>query len=361
MHCKIFTYAAPSLGILAEFLMTSEPSLITAIVPNYNYAAFLRSAIESLLAQDVPFREVIVVDDGSTDNSREILNSYAELVTIVTKENGGQLGACLTGLARAQSPFVYFMDADDKAYPNLVRRVQPMLQNDVVQAKFALEAMDENGRPKGTAFPSYRNNYSNTQMQADNNTLGFHISAPTSGLIFSVSALRSLPLDRLFARDFIDGVPNLLMPYLGKVLTLNEPLAWYRVHGASHSQWGKPTQALLTVETQMHTRRWGEAAKILEGISCPKSDVKIERSSFMTERAIMMRVLEGRRVRPIDAIRFARAVVASHMTPRLKAFNVGWAAALLLAPAALARKILEAKRSTAKRPAILERLLRLGR
>jgi glycosyltransferase involved in cell wall biosynthesis len=63
---------------------------VSIIINNYNYGSFLKDAIESSLNQTYPDTEVIVVDDGSTDNSRQIISSYEGLIIPVLKQNGGQ-------------------------------------------------------------------------------------------------------------------------------------------------------------------------------------------------------------------------------------------------------------------------------
>jgi cellulose synthase/poly-beta-1,6-N-acetylglucosamine synthase-like glycosyltransferase len=67
-----------------------EGTRVSVIINKYNYARFLRDAIESALRQTHPSTEVVVVDDGSTDHSREIIAEYAGRVTPVLKENGGR-------------------------------------------------------------------------------------------------------------------------------------------------------------------------------------------------------------------------------------------------------------------------------
>ena len=63
--------------------------LVTILINNYNYGRYLREAIDSALGQTYPFREVVVVDDGSTDNSRDIIRSYGSKILPILKENGG--------------------------------------------------------------------------------------------------------------------------------------------------------------------------------------------------------------------------------------------------------------------------------
>jgi glycosyltransferase involved in cell wall biosynthesis len=97
----------------------------TCLINNYNYARFVGDAVESALAQSVPFDEVIVVDDGSRDDSVELLTRrYAEhsAVRIVAKEHQGQLSCFNEGYACSTGDIVFFLDADDVYEPNYVEQ-----------------------------------------------------------------------------------------------------------------------------------------------------------------------------------------------------------------------------------------------
>lgn len=91
--------------------MTTGASL-SVVIPAYNAAAFLGEAIESVFAQDAQAREVIVVDDGSTDATGAVAASYAE-VRVIAQANGGIGAARNTGLRVASAPLIAFLDADD--------------------------------------------------------------------------------------------------------------------------------------------------------------------------------------------------------------------------------------------------------
>ena len=87
--------------------------LVSIIINNYNYARFLRAAIDSALGQSYASIEVLVVDDGSTDQSRAIIDSYGDRVKSILKKNGGQASALNAGFAQCQGDIVIFLDADD--------------------------------------------------------------------------------------------------------------------------------------------------------------------------------------------------------------------------------------------------------
>jgi len=97
--------------------------LVSILINNYNYGRFLGKAIESALRQTYKNIEVIVVDDGSTDHSSEVIAKYAGSIIAIEKENGGQPTAFNAGFARSQGDIVCFLDADDLFLPHKVQTV----------------------------------------------------------------------------------------------------------------------------------------------------------------------------------------------------------------------------------------------
>ena len=97
--------------------MTDRP-LATIIIRTYNRATRISRAIDSALAQDWTPREIIVVDDGSADNTREVVEAYAARgVRYVWQKNQGVTGARFTGLAEAKGDFIALLDSDDTWQP----------------------------------------------------------------------------------------------------------------------------------------------------------------------------------------------------------------------------------------------------
>lgn len=87
--------------------------LISVIIPCYNGAQYISEALDSVLRQRYPKVEIIVVDDGSTDRSAEILTGYGDKITVVSQANAGLPAARNSGIAVAQGEFYGFLDADD--------------------------------------------------------------------------------------------------------------------------------------------------------------------------------------------------------------------------------------------------------
>jgi glycosyltransferase involved in cell wall biosynthesis len=94
-----------------------DNSTVSIIIPDYNHAQFVGDAIQSVLNQDYSNFEIIVVDDGSTDNSREVIGKFGEKVRYIWQENQGLSAARNTGINLANGSFVCVLDADDMYEP----------------------------------------------------------------------------------------------------------------------------------------------------------------------------------------------------------------------------------------------------
>lgn len=133
--------------------------LVSVVIPTYNYGRFLREAVDSVLAQGLSDLEVIVVDDGSTDETPEVIAGLGDpRVRAVRTPNGGISAARNTGLALATGTWLAFLDADDRWAPTKLARQLAMVERepelDLVFTDFA--RFDENGRFEQTQFEFVR-------------------------------------------------------------------------------------------------------------------------------------------------------------------------------------------------------------
>jgi glycosyltransferase involved in cell wall biosynthesis len=97
--------------------------LVSIIINNYNYGQFLQEAIDSALNQTYLNTEVVVVDDGSTDNSQDMIKSYGDKIVPVLKANGGQASAFNAGFATSRGDIICFLDSDDMFMPEKVAQI----------------------------------------------------------------------------------------------------------------------------------------------------------------------------------------------------------------------------------------------
>jgi len=100
----------------------SKKYKISIVTPNYNYENYIAETIESVLAQNYPYFEHIIVDDGSTDNSVEVIKKYVEKypdkIKLIQQENAGQTPAINRGLAEVSGDIVVWINSDDYFLPN---------------------------------------------------------------------------------------------------------------------------------------------------------------------------------------------------------------------------------------------------
>lgn len=96
---------------------------VTVVISTFNRAKYLREAIESILAQSVRPRRIVVVDDGSTDNTADLVAGFLDKVEYVRMENGGKARALNFALQTITTRYVWFFDDDDAAYPDALRNL----------------------------------------------------------------------------------------------------------------------------------------------------------------------------------------------------------------------------------------------
>jgi hypothetical protein len=103
-----------------------KPPVVSIIIDTFNHGAFLRDALESVLAQDAPLDdvEILVIDDGSTDQTPALVEPYTPRVRYLRKENGGQASAFNAGIAASQGELLFFLDGDDWWAPHKLRTVR---------------------------------------------------------------------------------------------------------------------------------------------------------------------------------------------------------------------------------------------
>lgn len=208
--------------------------LASIIIDNYNYDKYIGETIVSALNQTYQYKEIIVVDDGSTDNSRAIIESYGDQVIHVYKKNGGQASALNAGFAESKGDFVFFLDSDDVLFPDAVKNAVALLRPGVSKVHWPLWIIDENGNKTGETKPGLvlpEGDLSEVILRGGPTS---YISSPTSGNAWSREFLKKvcpLPEDVSYYKTCADEYLYTLAPVFGLIKAIQKPQGYYRIHG----------------------------------------------------------------------------------------------------------------------------------
>ncbi len=269
---------------------------VTIAICNYNYERFLTAAIDSALAQEYPATKVMVVDDGSTDGSRTIIESYGNRVLFLSKKNGGQVSAYNHAIASLDTEYVIFLDSDDVLYPSAVSEVMRFFEYGTwAKVQFRLDVMDNEGALTGAYVPHSEP----PQECGELLRCGWlYPSPPASGNAYRASALRQIfpvPEEGVnrYGADFyaIYGVA-----LTGPIATVPKSLGGYRVHNAGSETVAFANSEQLTKAPRAFNMRWAilrNIAKIRLDIELPTTflDFSHEKATFCSSiyRATLFR------------------------------------------------------------------------
>ncbi|MFP5503399.1 MAG: glycosyltransferase, partial [Candidatus Sericytochromatia bacterium] len=208
---------------------------VSIIINNYNYARFLAEAIDSALAQTHPDVEVVVVDAGSTDESRAIIAGYGERIVPVLKENGGQASAFNVGFAASSGAWVIFLDADDRLAPTAAAEVARRDRPGLAKVQYRLQMIDAAGDKMPSLVPPVPHRMPQGDVRPAILVRGGYTCPPTTGNAFRREVLaKILPMPAETWRLAADSYTFLLAPFHGEVASIDEALGDYRFHGGNH-------------------------------------------------------------------------------------------------------------------------------
>lgn len=243
--------------------MTATPVRVSIAISSYNYERFVRETIDSALAQTHPNVEVIVVDDGSTDGSWNIIESYGARITAVRSVNRGQGSAYNIGFERSSGQWVLFLDSDDMLHPDTIERCLAAAQDDTSIVAFRLRLIDADSRPLGNEMPYTMHSGDVTPVIR---RFGTYAGPPSCGNFYRRSAIAPyfpVPAERW--RGSVDTVPFIVGAFHGQVVSLPQALASYRLHRSSSARMGLMgnMSTTMTEELRMQQLRQREVLELL--------------------------------------------------------------------------------------------------
>lgn len=119
---------------------------ISIVIPVYNTEKYIERCIESVLQQKYENKEIIVVNDGSTDKTEEKINKYKEQIKYIKKANGGLSDARNVGIANATGKYIMFIDSDDYIEEDLLSKLKPYIDKNIEMIKYKARKVTEDGK-----------------------------------------------------------------------------------------------------------------------------------------------------------------------------------------------------------------------
>ena len=327
--------------------------VVDIVINNHNYGAFLAEAIESACGQTHERVNVLAVDDGSTDDSRQILARYGDRIGLILQENGGQAAAINAGVERCEGDVVIFLDADDVLRPEAAARVAAAFAADegVSKVQFRMETIDAEGAPTGELKPAAHLPLPSGDVRAAELAYPYDLVwMATSANAFRTATLRRIlpiPVEE-YPVTGADWYLVHLSALLGRVVSLDAVGAGYRVHGGNSYEL---EQGRLDLD---HLRQAiGFAASTSRELLRLAAELELARPqrilsiADLANRMASLKLEPGRHPiagdRPLgllaDAVGAARR--REGVSPAMKAIFVAWFAAMAAAPRGLARRLAE--------------------
>ena len=226
---------------------------VTAAITTFNRAAFLPGALESIFAQTRQPDEVLVVDDGSTDDTQDVLAEYGDRIRVVRQENAGRSGARNRAVEEARGELLSFLDSDDRWLPDKLARQLPVLEDervamvhghvDVIGADGEL-LVDETHRHHELFSAAHRNG-------ATYAGYAFDCRCFSSALTARVSAIRDVGLyDPALLLDDYDLYLRLALEH-EIVFLEGPPVTQYRHHGGQMTTYELTMGQIQTAEKHL--------------------------------------------------------------------------------------------------------------
>jgi glycosyltransferase involved in cell wall biosynthesis len=218
-------------------IIVNRKPVVSIIIGAYNYGHFIEEAVESVLKQEFPHKdfELIIVDDGSTDDTSTVIKKYKDKVKYIFKENGGQGSAFNVGFENAAGKIIALLDADDYWHPDKLKYITEEFERstNVDVVSHYMHLVDDDHKMIGIfPDPSREGKFPFEKQPLQSFLRGiFPFFPPTSGITVSAHCLRKIipiPVDFRIAADFY---MHLMLPFHAREFALvRKYLGSYRIH-----------------------------------------------------------------------------------------------------------------------------------
>jgi glycosyltransferase involved in cell wall biosynthesis len=282
--------------------------LFSVLIRNYNYARYVGMALQSVLDQTYENWEAIVCDDGSTDNSREVVQKYANensRIKLVAQQNGGIVSAANAAYAESTGQVICFLDADDMFRPSKLEQVLTTFRNNPRSGLCAhrIQPISREGRPLGAPYPPDLDRGWTGPEKLRRGSL--HSLPPNSGLSFRrevASELFPISAELKWLDDFYLTAAQ----FFTEISLAPGCLTDYRVHGENRSSTSKatPRPFWLRSDAESKARYAGNLERVLllqrdflAGFYGPAiaDTLRVQDNQSYWDTLLSLRALRGRR------------------------------------------------------------------
>jgi glycosyltransferase involved in cell wall biosynthesis len=329
---------------------------VSIVIPNYNYARFVGAAIDSGLAQDHPKTEVIVVDDGSTDDSRAVIAGFGNRIRALYQTNQGHVAASNAGWPLARHEIVIFLDADDLLLPDAASTIAAMWRPGVSKLQWTLQVIDDAGHLSGTSYPKYPKGLTPQVVRDHLLRTGAYPCPPTSGNAYTRTVLEALsPIE---GHKNMDGILTTAAPLYGDVITINRPLGAYRCHNSNASDQSTIRLARFERYLEREELRLAFLERCCRRLDIALDSTAVKARNVWYQEVQLMAAKLARGSRPLTAGRAIGAILRSGQSPWQRSLRALWIALVTILPLPLARKLIEMRFVPLRRPPVVETIVR---
>jgi Glycosyl transferase family 2 len=338
--------ARPLVRYFHGCISLASPPLISVLICSYNYERFVGQTIDSALAQTWPHTEVIVVDDGSSDGSWSVIQSFGDKVTAHRQTNGGQGAAYNQCFALSRGDWVIFLDCDDTLDADCLQRCVAQITDHINKVAFSLRVVDDQGRCTGNIIPYTLHE---GDVRPTLQRFGHYGGPPGSGNLYRRRAIeRCFPLDPVQWAMCADTVPFVVSAATGRVAAVPEPVGAYRIHrkaNLSLGLFGNVLGSLLETLVLDDRRRNAAMALVADTLGYDPSVALLPTPTQVRTRVISWRIARAEHPYADDT---APALVrlawrSSSLWPGLGWFErftlMVWVLAVLVAPSGLLARL----------------------
>jgi glycosyltransferase involved in cell wall biosynthesis len=336
---------------------------LSVIIANYNYRDFVGAAIESALAVDWPDKEVIVVDDASTDDSRSVIGDFSGKVSAYFRPKSNQLGAHMFGFEQSTGDVIIFLDSDDLLEPEVMKEVANVWRPGVSKVQYRMNLIDAAGAQLGSAIPQFPPRDDPEKLRRAYLRTTAYTTPPGSGNAYS----RDFVSEAFAVSSVIpwsDGVLLTLAPIFGDLLTIRKPLARYRIHPASYGGMRSPDAVKFRIFLQQDVERARLLATVAQRRGLPVSGISVARSlNHLQYRLASFLIEPSAHPFPGDTrsglvCRLVSSATRSAQMPlRDRTILMAWAIACAVAPRNYRHSLILWRFSATSRPAVIKTLL----